>query len=231
MNKEDFERAWLTKFSRCLDETAGEEMRKEIMRGSETLSADSNREKVIKWSKKAMEKLDSLVDEKKRIDIMTGCACQYPPAALDDIKKVYEKTKDITIVHYMLQEQFTSFLKGLPLNDERIKDIMNKGWGLAGIKDGNKIIATKIPKSSNLIQYLEEPDPEKKRALYCHCPRIRKAVQSGIPLSLTYCYCGAGFYKGIWEYIIQQPVTVEVLTSVLQGDDVCTIAVYLPDKS
>jgi len=43
-----------------------------------------------------------------------------------------------------------------------------------------------------------------------------------------YCYCGAGFYKGIWEEILQQPVKVEVLKSVLAGDEVCTIAVHLP---
>jgi predicted hydrocarbon binding protein len=49
-------------------------------------------------------------------------------------------------------------------------------------------------------------------------------------LSPTYCYCGAGFYQGIWEEILQQPVQVELLESVLKGDDVCKIAIYLPPK-
>jgi predicted hydrocarbon binding protein len=49
------------------------------------------------------------------------------------------------------------------------------------------------------------------------------------PLSPTYCYCGAGFYKGIWEEITQQNVEVELLESVLQGDDVCKIAIHLPE--
>jgi len=44
----------------------------------------------------------------------------------------------------------------------------------------------------------------------------------------VYCYCGAGFYKGIWEEILQQPVEVQVLESVLKGDKVCKIAVHLP---
>ena len=44
-----------------------------------------------------------------------------------------------------------------------------------------------------------------------------------------FCYCGAGFYKGIWEEIIQEEVKVEVLESVLKGDDVCKIAIYLPN--
>jgi len=228
MSEKDFERMWLRKFSRCLDEVAGEEIRKEIMKGSENFSDNSDREEVIEWSRKAMEKLDSLVDEEKRSDIMTGCACQYSQSDLDEIKKVYEETKDTNAVHQMLQEQFVSFLKNsLKLNDDTIDDIMERGWGLAGIKKGNTIIATKIPKSGYLTEYLEEGDTEKKRAVYCHCPRVRDAVKSGTEISPTYCYCGAGFYKGIWEYILQQPVQVEVLESVLQGDDVCKIAIHL----
>jgi predicted hydrocarbon binding protein len=43
-----------------------------------------------------------------------------------------------------------------------------------------------------------------------------------------YCYCGAGFYKDIWEEILQQPVEVELLSSVLQGDDTCQVAIHLP---
>ena len=228
MSEKDFERMWLRKFSRCLDEVAGEEIRKEIMKGSENFSDNSDREEVIKWSRKAMEKLDSLVDEDKRSTIMTGCACQYSQSDLDEIKKVYQETKDTNVVHQMLQEKFVSFLKNsLKLNDDTIDDITERGWGLAGIIKGNTIIATKIPKSGYLTEYLKERDPEKKRAVYCHCPRVRDAVKSGTEISPTYCYCGAGFYKGIWEYILQHPVQVEVLESVLQGDDVCKIAIHL----
>jgi predicted hydrocarbon binding protein len=45
---------------------------------------------------------------------------------------------------------------------------------------------------------------------------------------VTYCYCGAGYYQAIWQEILQRPVEVEVRQSVLQGDDVCTIAIHLP---
>jgi hypothetical protein len=228
---EDFERMWLRKFSCSLEEIAGEEIRKEVMKGSEEISSSSSREEVINWSKKAMETLDSLVDEKKRRDIMTGCACHYPESDLQKMRKIYRETKDIDLVHHMLQEQFISFLKtSLHLHDELIEDIVDRGWGLAGIKNGTTIIATKIPKSGYLVQYMKESDPEKKRALYCHCPRVREAVQSGTSISPTYCYCGAGYYKGIWEYILEQPVRVEVVESVLQGDDVCKIVVHLGQK-
>jgi len=77
---------------------------------------------------------------------------------------------------------------------------------------------------------MKETDPERKRALYCHCPRVRDVLKtSDTRLSTTYCYCGAGFYKGIWEEILQKLVKVKVLETVMKGDDVCKIAVYLPE--
>jgi predicted hydrocarbon binding protein len=50
----------------------------------------------------------------------------------------------------------------------------------------------------------------------------------------VYCQCGAGFYRGIWETILERPVRVEVLESVLSGGDVCRVAVQTglkPEKN
>ncbi len=228
----DFERAWLAKFSGCLDQAAGEAIRKQIMNGSETLSSASDPEDVVAWSRQAMNRLDSLVDEDKRREIMTGCACQYPRSNLQAMKDRYAETGDIDLVHQMLQEQFESFLlHTLRLEDELVLQIVRQGWGAAGVKEGNTIIATKIPKSGFLVQYMHETDPEEKRQYYCHCPRVREVLKTSNTISPTYCYCGAGFYKGIWEEILQEPVEVELLQSVLSGDDVCTIAIHLPAES
>ena len=229
MNNTDFERSWLSKLSSCLDKIAGEDTRKKILQGSEKLTSDSPSEEIIEWTRQATDRLDALVDEEKRIEIMTGCACRYPESELREIRDGYVKTKDIDLVHTMLQEKFLLFLRdSLKLSDELVEDIANRGWGLAGVRKGNTIIATKMPKSGNLEEYLRETDREKRRALYCHCPRIRKAIGSNTIISPTYCYCGAGFYKGIWEYILQQPVKVELLESILQGDEVCKVAIHLP---
>ena len=226
---QDFERAWLTKFSNSLDKVVDSRTRNAIMEGSEGLSERSSRRKVIDWSKRAMERLDSLVDEEKRQEVMTGCACQYPKTDLQKIRQVYETTGDVDVAHRMLQERFEAFLKNvLGLDEDMIEDIVERGWGSAGVKEGNRIIATKIPKSGNLLEYMEETDRDRKRELYCHCPRIRKVLKEREMISGTYCYCGAGFYKGIWEEILGESVKVEMLESVMEGDEVCKIAVYLP---
>ncbi len=225
----DFEKSWLEKFASCLYMVAGAEMRDEIMAGCEGLSDDAGREAIVEWTKKAMVRLEERVGENDRIEIMTGCSCQYPKADLEDVRLKYEETEDVDVVLDMLQNKFLSFLENdLNLDAELVSNIVERGWGLAGRREGRKIIATKIPKSAYILRYMKESDPVKKRAIYCHCPRIRDSFKSDVSISPTYCYCGAGYYKGIWEEILQRPVKVELLESVLKGDDVCKVAVHLP---
>jgi hypothetical protein len=225
----DFERAWLTKLSDCLDKLAGPETRRKVMAGSEDLSSTSDRAEVIAWSQQAMERLEMLVAERERREIMAGCACRYPPSLLQGIRARYQQARDIDQAIAMLQTQFVSFLRHtMQLDEELVEEIVGRGWGLAGVRQGDRIIATKIPKSEYLVRYLETTDPEVKRQLYCHCPRIRDILKSSETLSATYCYCGAGYYQAIWEEILQAPVAVEVLESVLAGGDVCRIAIRLP---
>jgi predicted hydrocarbon binding protein len=227
----DLEKAWLDKFGRALDETAGAQIRTQVVEGSAGLCAKSERNEVIAWTKTAMDRLESLVDEPHRQAILLRCACQYPRADLQEMREVYAATGDVDRVHCMLQRQFEAFLRqGLKLGDDQVAKVVGCGWGSAGIKqEPSTIIATKIPKSGNLLAYLAESDPHRKRQLYCHCPRIRDVLQTGETLSPTYCYCGAGFYKGIWEEILQQPVDVAVLESILEGNDVCRFAIRLPE--
>jgi hypothetical protein len=227
----DFERFWLDKLSACLDQVAGEEVGAEVMAGSEALSAASSPEEVIAWTRTAMERLDARLDEGQRRRVMTGCACQYPTADLQDVRQAYEATGDVDGALRLLQHRFESFLADtLELDGELIEEVVGRGWGLAGVREGDTILATKIPKSGFLVEYLRETDPELKRQYYCHCPRVRDLLKSGDVLSPTYCYCGAGYYQGIWQEILQQPVEVEVLESVLQGDEVCKIAIHLPER-
>jgi predicted hydrocarbon binding protein len=228
----DFDRYWLDKFSRCLSLVAGEKVRDEVLAGSEGQTSQTGRDEVIAWTQGAMDRLESLVDEETARAIMVGCGCLYPRDQLAEARRAYAKTGDIDRVHQMLQSQFEGFLRStLQLDEEMIAEVVGRGWGLAGVKEGDAIIATKIPKSGFLVQYMNESDPRKRRAIYCHCPRVRDAVKDGVRISGTYCYCGAGFYKAVWEEILQQSVKVEVLESVMRGDEVCKIAIHLPEDA
>lgn len=226
--KLDFECAWQAKFARSLDQVAGPEIRDVVMEGSENLSAQADPLDVIQWTRDAMDRLATHVDEEGLKSVMTGCACQYPKSDLQDVRREYEVSKDIRSAHNMLQMKFEHFLEEtLGLDEDLVTEVVGRGWGLAGVIQGETIIATKIPKSGYLVEYLEETDPEEKRRIYCHCPRVRDALALSQTLPSSYCYCGAGFYKGIWEEIIQKPVEVEVLESVLSGGEVCRVAIHL----
>ena len=224
----DFERFWLRKFSTCIEKIAGEAVRKDVMRNSDTLSSLSSTQEKITWTKGAMERLEALVDEEKHHEIMTGCACQVPKTRIEHLKEKYAETGNITLVHGMLQDLFMNDIRQImKLDDNIIDEIEQKCWGMAGVKEGNTIYATKMPYETQ--KYFEASDETEKRYYYCHCHRVREAIRSSDgEIPKTYCYCGAGFYKGMWDYILQNPVKVEVLESVLVGDNVCKIAIHLP---
>ncbi len=224
----DFEHLWRSKFVRCLDDLLGPELRGEITRGWDEASSRSEPSEVIAWTQAAMQRLERLVDEPTRQEVMTRCACQYPPEDLQDIRCAYLESGDFDLAQRMLKARFEAFLRNtLDLDGGLIQDIIGRGWGPAGVRQGDRIIATKIPKSGNLVKYLTESDPQVKRQLYCHCPRIRQAISAGVQVPAAYCYCGAGFYRGIWQEITQRPVQVELLESVLNGGEVCKVAIHL----
>jgi hypothetical protein len=228
-HSDDFERRWLNKLARNLSLWAGDRVRDQVMAGSESLSDRSDCAAVITWTQDAVSRLEDLTDGITAQQVMLGCACQYPAEGLQAARQAYLDSGDVGRAHRILQQQFESFLVDvLGLGKETMREVISRGWGLAGVRDGDRILATKIPKSGYLADYFRETDPERQRQIYCHCPRVRDALEQGEVLPETYCYCGAGYYKGIWETIMGQTVHVEVLESVLAGGNVCTVAIHLP---
>lgn len=55
-----------------IEHYAGEEISKKVMEGSEEITEKTDKKKVALWTKGAMERFDSLVDEKTRIQIMNN---------------------------------------------------------------------------------------------------------------------------------------------------------------
>ena len=220
MPEDEFEKQWLAKFGACIERHAGPGTRDIIFTLQET---------GIPWTIAAMERLREHVDESTAREIMIGCACQHPKGQLLEAKHAYAGG-GLEAAHAVLQKQFEIFLREeLKLGGRLINEIFSRNWGLAGVIVDGKVLVTKIPKSANLLPYLNEPDPEKRRLLYCHCPRVRDIIGTGQELDPVYCYCGAGFYKGIWEEITGQPVTVEVIKSVIKGDEVCSFLITFND--
>jgi hypothetical protein len=225
----DFERQWQAKLARAIEAAAGGTVSAKVTAGGEELSSQSSPERIVEWSRGAMDRLTAEVGRSRAGAILTACACRYPETELQTMRKKYLETGEVDAARGMLQAGFETMLRRtLKLPEGKIAEVVRRGWGPAGVRAGRVITATKIPHSENLAAYLDEPDPIRRRALYCHCPRVQGAAARGEKLPGVYCYCGAGYYRAIWETILRQPVEVELLESVLQGGDVCRVAIRLP---
>jgi len=225
----DFEYQWQDKLSGAVSKVAGDKSSEIVLEGGKWISDNNTSREKLVWTCQMLDRLGDHADLENRQDILTQCHCSYPLEDLLDVKLTYRVNGEIDQALEMLADKFENFLRGgLELEEELINIILDQGWGLAGKREGETIIATKIPKSGYLREYFKEEDPAEKRRLYCHCPRVRDEVGSEPRLPLEYCYCGAGFYQGIWEEILGQSVKVEMLESVMQGDEVCKIAIHLP---
>jgi hypothetical protein len=222
-----FDLRWRGKLARALDGAVGEETRRRVMKGAEKLTAGLSGDELIGWTRGAMGRLEKQVGEDDWKHIMTQCACQYPKERLEHMRRKYAETRDLNLMHRMLQEQFLATTKDfLGLDDGQLEDIQRRGWGVAGVREGDTIVATKMP--FEFHRYFEATTPKERRYRFCHCQGVREVIRRGDIFPKIYCYCGAGFYRGIWEHILQRPVKVEVLDSVLCGGDFCRIAIHLP---
>ena len=194
-----------------LDRFAGESVRREVMDGSDRFPACSAFERAT-WFKGAIERLDSLVsDEDTRRDIMITVGDQFPQARITMMRDIYQQTSDLDALLEIMRADRT---------------LGDRSWYEAPIREGNIIYVTKDPVLPE--EYQQATTENEKRAAYCHCRLLAEAIRCGMTISGTYCYCGAGWYKQLWEGILGQPVRVDVLKSVLQGDDRCSFAIHLP---
>jgi hypothetical protein len=205
---------WLERFREGLDRLAGVSVRHHVLGGSERLSPSSDPSEKIEWMKGAMARLDAAVDdEDRRREIMCGCAHIYPREHITKLKSDYARLGSI---------------------DALLEDIAaDPGYGGAPYyrdptRAGNVIFIEKNPQERE--KHESAADPLVKRAAACHCPIVKAAILAGEEISFTFCSCGTGWFKPLWEEIVGTPVKVVCEGSVLRGDDACKFAIYLPEE-
>lgn len=216
---------WLHKLEHVLKRELDPTLVPKLMEGSNCDDQDKHEE----WLQETLNLFEISVGDEKCQKIMLQCGCHYNKEKTLLLQHEYTRTKDLRKVHEMLNDQMMHTLKDdLKLPRETIKMIKDQGLGIAGTLEKNIITVTKLPKSNHLQTYFQEKDPLKKRKLYCHCPHVTNAIEKPGKISPNFCYCGGGFYKQLWEEIIQQPVKITLLKSVIKGDDTCQFRVELP---
>jgi hypothetical protein len=183
----------------------------------------------------------------RRLEARVGeAACQeFLSASLRDLPDDYylherEKYRQAENIDAYLRQRKDAFLAELEacqrdgrlffsqeITEEVLDFVRNDPEMGGGRWEGNVIYEVKIPYQTK--QYLEATDPTLKRYYGCHCPWARSAlINQDVQPADTFCYCSGGFHKKPWEVIFEQPLRVEVLESILKGDERCRFAIYLP---
>ena len=214
----EFEKMWRDKIVKNTEIYGNDEILKKII--------DLNELDEVAYSQILIKTLkENLLNDGIK-SIFCKSACHIPHEKLENVRKVYNETKNIEKARIALEKMFIIDIKQHKnLNDKRLKDILVKRWGAAGLNIDGKIIATKIP--SKFHEYFAESDNIKKKYYYCHCPRVRKELLNNSDLDSIYCNCGGGFYQDIWEYITGQDVDIKVLKNLFDGDETCQFEITI----
>lgn len=205
---------WQALFEKHTTRVLGSEATKEVI--PEQPSFDSSAEDRLVWAKEAINGVKNHTSDSFQIyDILSSCAHVFPPNPILKMKEVYEKRKNET----------NNPLAAI----DSVLDMMveDNAWGNRPIREGNIIIATKNPADREAFE--KATTPAEKRRATCFCSVIRNHLEDD-DIPKEYCLCSAGWFRRQWEGALSQPVEVDIMKTVLQGDDVCQFAIHIPEN-
>jgi hypothetical protein len=229
----------LDNLARELYETVGEEKGKEILKGIEFPPLGTTPDVKPPITKKVIERLAKNLDEKTCKKILVSNLHGIPK---ENYKKQRENFLKAKNVDEYLKERNAKFIELLEkhrdektlfytqeVDDEVVEHCRNNQQIESGVRKGNIIYAEKIPYMTK--EFLNEKDENMKKYYYCHCSWVREALKTGeIEVPSKFCECSAGYYKNQWDVILDQPVDVDVVETILEGDSRCMFAIHLPDE-
>ena len=138
--------------------------------------------------------------------MVSHCAHVFPQERIEHLRLIYQRGQFDDILREMYTDDF---------------------WYEKPVRRGNVLYMRKNP--FNPEGYENAATPAERRRAYCHCPFVHPYLDE-IPakLSPTFCYCGAGWYRRLWEGVLGQPVKIEHVETLLRGNDQCTLTITLP---
>jgi hypothetical protein len=199
---------WDRLLAEGVEKTLGPAARTQVMAGIERIGPESPIEEYTEWIRGAMDRLDALTgDPFQKYQIMSCCAHVFPGERIAHLRAVYEERLEIDDV---LREMY-----------------QDPAWYEDPVRRGNVLYMRKVPYDPE--GYEAAATPAERRQAYCHCRFVRPYLDE-IPsrLSPTFCWCGSGWYKRLWEDVLGQPVTIEHMETLIRGNDQCTLTITLP---
>ncbi|MHA2246643.1 MAG: hypothetical protein ACXADY_17000 [Candidatus Hodarchaeales archaeon] len=230
----------LENFSQRLIDEFGEEVRKDVFGELEVPPLGIHPKRKPAITKELIERFLEKVDKDKCTRFLAGGLRDKYTDSYKSARDKYLKAQNIDEFLKIKRQDFFNTLKThheenmlfftQEINAQVLEYVKSQeGMTEAGIREGNKVIMTKIPYMTK--QYLNATDEWEKRYYYCHCPWVREGLlEENQPVDPVFCNCSGGYYKNFWEAVLDQPVTVELLESVLKGNSLCKFALHLPQE-
>jgi len=204
---------WGQLFSANLERVLGQAASRQILQGVEPLTVESTLDERFAWSKEMMARLDRLASDEAKYDIVSSCAHIFPARQVDKLRAVYEDARSRGQDAIQAVDAVIEFMEHDP------------GWSEKPLRKGPVIYSTKKPRDPQA--YAQAQTEAEKRRAYCFCPIVRNRLDQG--MSTTFCYCGAGWFRRQWEGALGKPVRIEIVQSIVKGDDACQFAIHLTD--
>jgi len=208
---------WIESLERRLKEETDEATAEAVTAGADAVRHDFDSEKLRSWVLGTLDRLDETVPcERTRACVLNGCAHRYPKVQLLRMKAAYEEEGDIL-----------RFIERLNCDDDLFPSRIF--WEEGGPK--HVVYTEKLVPPWNREAYDRATDPVEKRYYGCFCVLVKEVIRTGEELSPTFCNCSAGWFVQMWETILgRSPIRVDVVESVLRGDNRCVFAIHLPEE-
>lgn len=103
---------------KCVEQLAGKTIATKVMEGSEQITEKTDKRKIAEWVKNVMEKLDALVDEKTRVQIMQNCGYNCAKKNSKVIERAVVRRKKYANIDEFLEAEQQKPMKGTRLARE-----------------------------------------------------------------------------------------------------------------
>jgi hypothetical protein len=227
--------------SKHIASVLGEKKRDQIFNNLILPSPASPPEAAVAYTNKLMERLKITTGDSEEImkKALSANAHAIPESAFEREREIFLKADSLEDYLKGSHERAVENLQKHAVSKEvwfeqiitfPVVDLVRSNQEiLGGVLKDRKIFLTKIPYRPD--QWLNESDPEKRRYLACHCPMARESLNnSKKKIPPLWCHCSAGFAKQKFMALFNQDLEVEVVESVIAGDNVCRFAITVPKE-
>ena len=226
-------------------EALGDEIRDAVFFSESPLTPGAPLEAAVSHTRSIVRGLIAKTPDRESCrKALTGNAHGIPASSFDGEKEALAAAGSLKEYLYSYHQRMTVVLAqhakdGTVWFEQRITEavvdyVSSDPEVLGGVIEGDSIMITKIPYDPD--GWLREPDPRRRRYLYCHCPMARellnpsRAAESEEPIPGIWCACSAGFNRLRFLAIFGEEVDAFVTESVLIGDDRCRFAIKIPER-